>query len=273
MLRKNDFYLLLIRSTLTLTLTLTSPKAKASFLEEALDERENQLSSISVESYLKDPWAQHSTPPTWRDCYPWKTGIMTTVFWIGEQPTCHNPTPNDKSSWDSSWKQSYGGYDCPNPKGRIGFRPAGFVPRQNPFYCALPYNDVDHHGTKLEASHVIPWFKACFEHNGKSVVKGRWLAIHHNGKICFAQWEDSGPYRTDHWEYVFGNARPSPNRNGGAGLDISPAVRDYLGIDSKSITDWKFVENEEVPTGPWSKYGENNPFSPYFKQTRDYASN
>ena len=61
-----------------------------------------------------------------------------------------------------------------------------------------------------------------------------------------------GPFRTDHWEYVFGNERPKPNLNRGAGLDVSPAVRDYLGLPDTDVTDWKFVEFSEVPPGPWA---------------------
>jgi hypothetical protein len=26
--------------------------------------------------------------------FPWKSGIVTTTFWIGEQPTKNNPVPN-----------------------------------------------------------------------------------------------------------------------------------------------------------------------------------
>ncbi len=61
----------------------------------------------------------------------------------------------------------------------------------------------------------------------KSVCKGRWIAIRYGNKICYAQWEDAGPFRTDHWQYVFGTERPeTPILNKGAGLDVSPAVRD-----------------------------------------------
>src|SRR5438477_488150 len=67
-------------------------------------------------------------------------------------------------------------------------------------------------------------------------------------------------FRTDHWQYVFGNERPKPNLNKGAGLDVSPAVRDYLGLEETDVTDWKFVEFSEVPRGPWSKHGDNNTF-------------
>jgi len=192
--------------------------------------------------------------------YPWKTRIVTTVFWVGERPTANNPVPNCKSSWDASWASNFGGYDNPDPAARRNFVPKGFVPRQNPFYVALPYNDVTRGTTKPESRKAIPWFKQAFERPGKSVCKGRWVAIRHRGRIAYAQWEDCGPFRTDHWQYVFGNARPLPNLNQGAGLDISPAVRDYLGMSSKDVTDWKFVEARDVPPGPWTKHGDNNTF-------------
>ncbi|MFZ4682803.1 MAG: hypothetical protein ACOYMS_09890 [Terrimicrobiaceae bacterium] len=192
--------------------------------------------------------------------YPWKRNIVTTVFWIGETPTVNNPTPNHKSSWDVNWARNYGGFDDPDPARRRNFLPAKFVPRQNPFYVALPYNDVTRGTTKPEARKAIPWFKQAFERPGKSVVKGRWLAIKHGSRICYAQWEDCGPFRTDHWQYVFGNEIPRPNLNQGAGLDVSPAVRDYLGMSGKDVCDWKFVEARDVPAGPWTKYGDNNTF-------------
>ena len=194
--------------------------------------------------------------------YPWHRNIMTTIFWIGERPTARNPVPNNRSAWDANWARNYGGYDNPDPKYRHNFIPIGFTPRQNPFYIALPYCDVSRGDTKGEVKKVVPWFRDCFEKPGKSVVKGRWVAIHHGGRTCFAQWEDCGPFRTDHWEYVFGNGsvRPKPNLNRGAGLDISPAVRDYLQMDKNDITDWKFVDSASVPDGPWKFYGDNNTF-------------
>ena len=51
-------------------------------------------------------------------------------------------------------------------------------------------------------------------------------------------------------------------QNKGAGIDISPAVRDYLGITGgTAIVHWRFVEFYRIPRGPWSKYGDNNPFA------------
>jgi Group II intron, maturase-specific domain len=192
--------------------------------------------------------------------YPWRHGIITTIFWIGERPRGNNPVPNARSSWDRYWYYSYGGYDNPDPGSRRNFIPINFVPRQNPFYLALPYNDVEGGHTKYEASQVIPWFKQAFVRDGQTVLKDRWIAVQHGNKVCYAQWEDCGPFRTDDWRYVFGNERPRPNLNQGAGLDVSPAVRDYLGLGVKDACDWKFVEYREVPPGPWATYGDNNTF-------------
>jgi len=193
--------------------------------------------------------------------YAWKLVIGTTVFWVGEQASARNVVSNDKSAWDGGWISSYGGMDSPNPEDRLNFVPANFIPRQNPFYVALPYNDIDSHHTKPEAARVIPWFKSSFVRDGQSVCKGRWVAIRHGNKVCYAQWEDVGPFQTDHWQYVFGDERPRANRNQDAGLDVSPAVRDYLALDDIDFCDWKFVEFIRVPAGPWAIYGENNPFS------------
>ncbi len=192
--------------------------------------------------------------------YPWKTHIKTTVFWVGETPTKNNPTPNTASSWDMKWTQNFGGFD--DPKARNGYLPKKFVPSENPFYIALPYNDIYTKGTKPTASKFVPWYKETFYRNGRTVLKGRWLAIRHAGKVCYAQWEDCGPFETDDYHYVFGD-KPQPNTkgNGGAGLDVSPAVRDYLEFSSSGMCDWRFVDLHEVPDGPWKNWGRNNPFA------------
>ncbi len=193
--------------------------------------------------------------------YPWKLGIYTTIFWVGEPAAPpRNPVANVSSSWDHEWETDFGGFD--DPERRRGFCPAGFTPKLNPFYVALPYNDVTHGATKPEARFVIPWFKNAFVKEGESVCKDRWIAIRNPSTraVCYAQWSDCGPFRTDHWQYVFGNETPKPNLNHGAGLDVSPAVRDYLHLSGIDITDWRFVEAREVPRGPWAEYGDNNSF-------------
>lgn len=209
---------------------------------------------ISSQTAQQDPFVSTT--------YPWKKNITATVFWIGEKPTARNPTPNHASSWDTKWQKNFGGYDNPDPSARTySFRPKAFSPGQNPFYIALPYNDkVNWKRHKPEASRVIPWFRKYQPKPGKTVCKGRWLQIVYGNKVCYAQWEDCGPFHTDDWRYVFGNSRPKNAENSGAGIDVSPAVRDYLGMKSGAKVHWRFIDFEKVPRGAWSKYGDNNPF-------------
>jgi hypothetical protein len=183
--------------------------------------------------------------------YPWKVGIVSTVFWIGE--TGSVPT-NTRSAWDNNWVSSYGGVD--DPVRRKGYKPADFRPLENPFYVALPYCDLQAGRLKAEAVKVVPWFITGFRGLGQSVCKGRWLEIRHGVKTCYAQWEDVGPFYTDSAAYVFGDERPRPNVNHGAGIDVSPAVRDYLGLGSFDLIDWRFVEQADVPAGPWLLYDD-----------------
>lgn len=196
------------------------------------------------------------TNPFNRVIYPWKQYITATVFWIGEQPTARNPTPNHASSWDTQWQENYGGYDNPDQSARINYRPKAFTPKLNPFYIALPYNDCLNHKEHCpHASRVIPWWQQRLDKRpGKSACKGRWVQIVYDKKVCYAQWEDCGPFCTDDWQYVFQGHAPKPNPNGNAGIDISPAVRDFLGIRSGYRVSWKFVEDHEVPHGPWADW-------------------
>jgi hypothetical protein len=218
-------------------------------------------SSLKMDPVSFSPEAK-ADPPFARpgERFPWKKEIVTTVFWIGEKPTENNPVPNRSSSWDANWTKNYGGLDDPEKSHRHDFAPAKFTPRQNPFYCALPYNDKATNGHRPEAPRVVPWFREAYQGPGVSTCRSRWVAIRKGNKIAYAQWEDAGPFRTDHWQYVFGNERPKPNLNKGAGLDVSPAVRDFLGLEGTDVTDWKFVEFSEVPHGPWAKLGDNNTF-------------
>ena len=220
--------------------------------ERFLEERREALPALS------DPFgvpavarvvAEPSHDPL-RGGMPWKRNVVATVFWVGELPTQNNPTPNTKSAWDQNWVENFGGYDDPNR--RNGFLPADFIPNLNPFYIALPYNDVAKGGVhRPEAAEVIPWFWQAYRGSGISVCKGRWVAIHHKGRVCYAQWEDVGPFEVDHWQYVFGNDEPRPNRNKNAGIDLSPAVRDFLRMKGTATVEWRFVDDHMVPDGPW----------------------
>ena len=204
-----------------------------------------------------------AVPPSARlagDVFSWKRNIVATVFWVGQEQVSGKTSPQHQSVWDKDWLKSFGGVDNPEPAARQNYIPISFMPRQNPFYCALPYNDIKEGQVKPEASVVIPWFKQVHAEPVQSVCKDHWVAIRKEDRICYAQWEDCGPFRTDHFQYVFQNERPTPNARHGAGLSVSPAVRDYLGLASVDVTDWRFVEVTDVPLGPWRDYGENNPF-------------
>lgn len=196
--------------------------------------------------------------------YPWHRNITATIFWVGESPTANNPTHNRSSAWDPDWMKNFGGFDDPNPVNRTrDYRPKKFIPKLNPFYIALPYNDkVNYKKTKTSAKRVIPWFNRTFKKEGQSVCHNRWVAIHYKGKICCAQWADVGPFETDDWSYVFGKSKPKAKANNAAGIDLSPAVRDYLGINgADNKCDWRFAELSEIPYGPWRKFGINNHFA------------
>jgi TonB family protein len=224
------------------------------------------LTTSSAETAVPAPppsIATSSSPPIARpsgDIFPWKTNIVTTVFWVGEEQVTEKTSPQHQSVWDKDWLKNFGGVDTPESAARHDYIPISFVPRQNPFYCALPYNDVEHGQFKPEAPIVIPWFKQVHAEPGQSVCKDRWVAIRKGDRICYAQWEDCGPFRTDHFQYVFQNERPTSNASHDAGLSVSPAVRDHLGLAPTDVADWRFVEVSDVPPGPWRNYGENNHF-------------
>lgn len=223
--------------------------------ERILEDRRAALSSLS------DPFGvpaaarivAEQPKGTFRKGAEWKRNVVATVFWIGEQPSENNPTPNIMSAWDQNWQANFGG--CDQPDKRNGYLPADFTPALNPFYIALPYNDVAKGGVhRPEASTVIPWFWESYRGDGISVCKGRWVAVHHAGKVCFAQWEDVGPFAVDHWQYVFGKESPHANRNQSAGIDLSPAVRDFLNLRSGELVEWRFANDQEVPRGPWKTW-------------------
>src|SRR5438874_459725 len=135
----------------------TSPYATAAdFAKYAMKLREEALLKVEPQVFIPTS----SRPAIQR--YPWKTNIVTTVFWIGEQAAGNNPVPNYRSSWDFNWTANYGGYDNPDASARRNYIPIAFIPKQNPFYCALPYNDVTHGQFKPEAPLVIPWFKQAY---------------------------------------------------------------------------------------------------------------
>jgi hypothetical protein len=201
--------------------------------------------------------------------YPTHTGITATVFWIGE-PIGNGSTENNAlSAYDDRWAQHYGGTDDPDYTRRYPYFPA-FHPHENPFYLDLPYSDFTDSGDpRPDRMRVVPWAAddaAAIRAAGArgrpfSLLKNRWVKISHRRdgtvRTCFGQVEDAGPYIYDDAGYVFGrrDERPRSRRAHGAGMDVSPALRDCLGFaglnnDSNRV-DWQFVDRGDVPAGPW----------------------
>lgn len=174
--------------------------------------------------------------------------VMTTIFWVGERANRSNDyIANKQSFWDSNWQKSYGGVDDPNK--RCGYFPCKFDPKENPFYFALPYADLDDDGNIKENAKRIPWYSDRAQDD--SIIKNTWIEVVYKDKSCYGQWEDVGPNELDDFDYVFGSGKPINSFGVLAGLDISPALRDCLELTTNEITAWRFVDEQEVPSGPW----------------------
>ncbi len=173
----------------------------------------------------------------------------TTLFWVGEPSNAENAfIPNHESYWDKDWQTSYGGVD--DPEHRNGHWPAGFTPKENPFYVALPYGEFSEaNALKIEALRV-PWYRP----GASPLLKNRWVEIVREGRSCFAQWQDVGPCGEDDFDFVFGNAaKPRNTFDARAGLDVSPAVWHQLGMSDNGLAAWRFVDEADVPDGPWTE--------------------
>ena len=94
----------------------------------------------------------------------------------------------------------------------------------------------------------IPWYRFGLS----PLLKNRWVQIGWSARSCFAQLQDVGPCGEDDFEFVFGNAALPSNAFGAkAGLDVSPAVRRYLGMNHNNLTYWRFADESDVLEGPW----------------------
>ena len=181
--------------------------------------------------------------------YPVHSNIIATVFWVGEGADESNDfIHNRASAWMADWVSAYGGIDAPD--NRCGYRPCAFIPKENPFYFALPFGDYSEYGLKPESElRAIPWYADATSRN-IPLLKNRWIEVTHGSKLAYAQWEDVGPFREDDVNYVFGSARPVEPR---AGLDLSPALADYLGIKGRGTVNWRFIDAANVPNGEWTR--------------------
>lgn len=212
--------------------------------------------------------------------YPWHTGIVATTFWVGE---IVDPTASDGSqvlsTYDPAWLEHYGGCDgvvtaegCttePRTAGN-GFFPTRMSPRQNPFYLDLPFDDLNDPVAFAQRARVVPWsgepgYAGRAEDRAFSYMKNRWVEITRGGVTCYGQIEDAGPGEYDDVDYVFGSddRRPANTRFNGAGMDVSPALNGCLGFQdldgNRDVVDWRFVDDQDVPPGPWRKLVTTSP--------------
>ncbi len=169
---------------------------------------------------------------------------MTTLFWCGEPGDASNlGISNVGSYWCDDWVERFGGVDKP---GR------NWTPKENPFYFALPYGEYDdaNHVFLKESATKIPW---C-DDSEIPLLKNRWIEIIYHGRSAYAQWEDVGPNNENDFAWVFGKSMtPKSEFNNHAGLDISPTTWKYLGMPDNDFTNWRFVDFDDVPEGPWSE--------------------
>jgi hypothetical protein len=187
--------------------------------------------------------------------YPWHVGINATEFFCGESAKSGGGISNDRSTYDPAWRTHFGGVDNPDPAKRHNFAPATFHPRLSCWYCALPYTDIENGHTKPSAR-SIHWYRERFRADGISVMVGTWVECRYGGRVCYLQVVDTGPFKTDSFAYCFGNARPEPNRNHDAGIDLSPAAYQFLGLTDIQPVSWRFCRPQDVPIGPWRMYGD-----------------
>jgi hypothetical protein len=198
--------------------------------------------------YLQDKVSDGSTAPQYvhfqsgpKNFYPWKKDIISSLFWIGENPA---------SAWNQHWTWSNGGPD--SPAQRNGYTSARHAADLNPFYVALPFNDL---AFPAKAQKWLPagWARTGADGQPVSACQNRWIEIKNaRGDVCYAQWEDVGPGRPDDVEYVFGSQPPRSQ----PGICISPAVGDYLNLKRDGTVSWRFVDTENVQPGAWLKYDE-----------------
>lgn len=113
---------------------------------------------------------------------------------------------------------------------------------------ALTYGEfTDANGLKISARR-IPWYRVGLS----PLLKKRWVETRRNELSCFAQCQDVGPCGEDDFDFVFGKAAMHVFDTR-AGLDVSPAIRHYLGISHNELTYWRFAEKADVPEGPWTE--------------------
>jgi len=184
---------------------------------------------------------------------------VTTVFWLENRPELIIRCRTIEVPGTANWTGNYGGLDNPDSSTRPQRYSGGvYPPPESLLLCACRTTMSMHGQFKPEAPLVIPWFKQAYTGPGQSVCKDRWVAIRKENRTCYAQWEDCGPFRTDHFQYVFQNERPKPNLNDGGWVGcFLPQSAITSDSNATDTTDWQFCPRRgmclRVPGGATAK--------------------
>ncbi|HEY6797544.1 MAG TPA: acyltransferase family protein [Kineosporiaceae bacterium] len=197
--------------------------------------------------------------------YPLHRDVLATVFWIGAiaRPDAGEDGQSLSSAWDARWAQHYGGCDglgtpgarCTSDVERRqapDWFPTATLPRENPYYLGLPYNDLI--SSKSTDRRAIPWsgdpgFSARLHDRSVSFLKNRWVAVSGPSGTCYGQLEDSGPGPLDPG-YVLGTVLPAASY----GINLSPALYRCVGLRAEAgsgTVAWRFVDAPRP--GPWAR--------------------
>ena len=202
--------------------------------------------------------------------YAWRTDIVGSMFYVGEKASADNGyQTNEEAAWCTDWVACFGGVDKPTRRSTNGYWPAGFTPRENPFYVALPcdeFTDKGHQPDFVKHASQIPWVPKGAD--GKpvlpdedSVLKNVWVQIVAGNVTVEAQLEDTGPFeesgdKNNDCGYVFAtdDRRPANTWELKAGIDLSPAVMKHLTGNANTgsvVVKWRFVQRPS--DGPWTQ--------------------
>ncbi len=192
-----------------------------------------------------------------KNVYPWKTNIITTEFWIGEGSTPISSTTNVASSWDEDWRANNHGSD--SPWNRNGYASGSHASTLNPFYVALPFNDL---AFPDKARRWLPdgWYLAARRMASRS-PPARTAGLRSRTRAATSASRSgrmSGRYATT-------TRNTSSARSARSALATTMPVstshrpwRNTLASRTKTARrpPWRFVDDEEVRPGAWLKLDE-----------------
>jgi hypothetical protein len=226
------------------------------------------LGSLTLAAF--QPWAASGPSMPGQDPkpshrYPLHENVRATTFWVGEiyDLSAGVEGQNIASAYDGRWMEHYGGCDGIRRDGVCqseprtaanGWFPSSMTPSENPFYLALPFDDVND-PVAFAQRNKMPWagdrgYAGHLLDRHFSYMKNRWVGVTGPGGTCYGQIEDAGPAQYHDFAYVFGRAEPVA----GYGVDLSPALFHCVGLRNDAgvgTVDWRFVD--VPPDGPWKR--------------------